>query len=308
MGPDSDQRPVSASADAGETTASVSYHLPAEALSGAVTTYYLVRVSGPGTVRDQIFPEWPNFRLILSGAWTAQVADADPAPVPADGVTGTLERAVWVEASAGLMVGVVLTPQGWPRLTAAPADGFANRMRPMADAIGPASDELHARLKAVGGRGEESEAAIFEVLDEVLGAMLTEAPEAALVAAAHAALQDPLVQTVTDWAEAFGHSPRQLERFSQRYFGLPPKRLLRRQRLLRTLAAMREGGGTWSQALDGQFADQAHFIHEFNYYMGTTPKAYLARPQPIMAEAWKRRKALLGSPVQALQPPAQPAS
>jgi len=296
-----DQPPADPPAGSGATTASVSYHLPAQALSGAVTTYYLVKVTGPGTVRDQIFPEWPNYRLILSGDWEAKFPDVDVEPVPVDGVTGTLERAVWVTGSAGLMVGVGLMPQGWARFTAQSVDGFTNRMRPLADALGPASDEMHRRLVAAAAEGED---AIFAVLDEMLLSLLTDAPEAALVADAHAALQDPQVQTVSDWADALGLSSRQLERFSPRYFGLPPKRLLRRQRLLRTLATMREAdGGTWSQALDGQFTDQAHFIHEFNYYMGTSPKAYLARPQPIMADAWKRRKALLGSPVQVLQPP-----
>ena len=45
--------------------ASVTYHLPAEPLRAAITTYYLVKVTGPGVVRDQFVPEWPNFRLIL---------------------------------------------------------------------------------------------------------------------------------------------------------------------------------------------------------------------------------------------------
>jgi methylphosphotriester-DNA--protein-cysteine methyltransferase len=108
---------------------------------------------------------------------------------------------------------------------------------------------------------------------------------------------------VADWAKALELSSRQLERVSRRYFGLPPKRLLRRQRLLRTLASMREAPeGTWTQFLDDHYADQAHFIHEFNYYMGMSPKAYLTLRQPFMAEAWKRRKALLGAPVQVLQP------
>lgn len=48
----------------------MTYALPAESLRAAITTYYLVKVTGPGTVRDQIFPEWPNFRLLLSGEWT----------------------------------------------------------------------------------------------------------------------------------------------------------------------------------------------------------------------------------------------
>jgi AraC-like DNA-binding protein len=304
--PEAADPPVDAGAAAATsaTTASISYHKPGPTVSGAITSYYLLEVTGPGIVRDQLFPEWTNFRLILNGDWEAEFPERAREPVPAASITGTLERAPWAQGSAGLMVGVGLMPQGWPMLTDASADGFTDCLRPLSDAIGPIADVLHERLKAVD-RAVEGEGAYLRILDEVFASRLTEAPEAALVAAAHAALQDPQVQTVKDWATAIDLSSRQLERFSQRYFGLSPKRLLRRQRLLRTLAALREsGGGTMSQLIDAHFSDQAHFIHEFNYYMGTTPKVYLARPQPIMGEAWKRRKALLGAPVQLLQPPA----
>lgn len=294
---------MSSTREISAATAAVTYALPAPPLRAAITTYYLVKVCGPGTVRDQIFPEWPNFRLLLSGAWKIQLPDSEVEPLLAAGVTGALERASWVEGSAGLIVGVGLMPQGWPRLSSHPADEFTNLMRPLADAIGPVADTLFAKLKAAEYDGD---AALYAVLDEVLLSILADAPEAELVAAAHAALQDPAMQTVADWAEVVGLSSRQLERFSLRYFGLSPKRLLRRQRVLRTLAAMRETQGTWSQSIDDQFTDQAHFIHEFNYYMGVSPGAYLARHQPIMAGAWKNRKALLGSPVQVLQPPSKP--
>lgn len=290
-------------ADTSATTASISYHLPGRPVSGAITSYYLLEVTGPGIVRDQLFPEWTNFRLILSGEWEADFPERAREPVPAASITGTLERAVWAQGSAGLMVGVGLMPQGWPMLTSASADGFTDRLRPLNEALGPAADMLHERLKAVD-RPAEGDDAYLRILDEVFASLLTQAPEAALVAAAHSALQDPQVQTVKAWATAIDLSSRQLERFCSRYFGLSPKRLLRRQRLLRTLAALRDSeGGTMSQLLDAHFSDQAHFIHEFNYYMGATPKVYLARPQPIMGQAWKRRKALLGAPVQLLQPP-----
>jgi AraC-like DNA-binding protein len=284
-------------------TASVTYHLPAPALRGAVTTYYLVKVTGPGTVWDQIFPEWPNFRLILAGEWEANFPGEPRQPVPTIGMSGALEKALWAGGSAGVMVGVGLMPAGWPQLTDCPADQFTNRLRPLSEVIGPVADELYRRL-----REARDDAAIYAVLDDVLLSILTERPAAATVAAAHAALQDPQMQTVADWAEVVGLSARQLERFSNRYFGMSPKRLLRRQRLLRTLAAMREApAGTWTQFLDAQFTDQAHFIHEFKFYMGLSPGAYLTRDQPFMAEAWKRRKALLGSPVQVLQPPGKTA-
>lgn len=284
-------------------SASVTYRLPAEPLREAITTYYIVRITGPGLINDQIFPEWPNFRLILSGAWEAGFPDEEIAAVPRAGVTGALERAVWVTGSAGVLVGVGMMPEGWPRLTTRSADTFANHMRPLSDALGPPADDLYARLCAA----PDEDDALFAVLDEVFAELLGDAPEAPLVAAVHTALQDPQVSTVSAWAGAVGLSARQLERFSLRYFGLTPKRLLRRQRMLRTLAAMRAApDGTWTQSLDGAFTDQAHFIREFKYYMGTSPRNYLARTQPIMGEAWKRRKALLGAPVQVLQPPSGP--
>lgn len=299
-----DHDPAADLAGAEATTASVTYHLPAQALRGAVTTYYLVKVTGPGTVWDQIFPEWPNFRLILQGDWQAHFPGEPRQPVPKIGMSGALEKALWAGGSAGVMVGVGLMPSGWPQLTTCSADLVANRLAPLSEVLGPLADELYRRL-----RSAEDDAAMFAVLDEVLLSILTDRPAARMVAVAHAALQDPRMQTVAGWAEVVGLSSRQLERFSNRYFGMSPKRLLRRQRLLRTLAAMRDSpGGAWTGLLDAQFTDQAHFIHEFNYYMGLTPSAYLAREQPFMAEAWKRRKALLGSPVQLLQPPAKSAT
>lgn len=293
---------IPADAAAEQALASVTYHLPAASLRKAITTYYVVRVTGPGVVTDQIFPEWANFRFVLSGGWTARFPGADWAPVPAVGVTGALERAVWVTGSEGLLVGVGLMPQGWPMFTRAPAHRFADQMRPLADVLGPAADAIGADL-----RHAPDVPAMLAVLDRALPPLLRDGPDADAVAAAHAALQDGAVQTVAGWADRVGLSPRQLERFCRRYFGLTPKRLLRRQRVLRTLATMRESpDGGWSKSIDDQFADQAHFIREFRYYMGESPRAYLAREQPFMGEAWKRRKALLGAPVQVLQPPTGP--
>lgn len=284
--------------------ASVTYQPPPEELRAAIASYYLVEVTGDGAVTDQIFPEWANFRLVLSGAWSAKFPDEDVEPVPQVGVTGALERAVWVTGAPGLLVGVGLLPQGWPRFSEAPAADFANRMRPLADAIGPAAEALFEDLQAAPDK-----TAIFATLDRNLSALMRPASDGGMIARAHAALQDPQVRKVTDWAAVLGLSPRQLERICLRYLGLPPKRLLRRQRVLRTLAAMSEAPEeSWSHSLDDQFTDQAHFIREFKHYMGQSPRAYLARERPFMAEAWRRRKAVLGAPVQVLQPPATPGS
>src|ERR1700753_3651404 len=129
---------------AGDTTASVTYSLPAEELRGAITTYYQVKVTGPGTVWDQIFPEWPNFRLILSGDWEAHFPGEPRQTVPKVGMSGALEKALWAGGSAGVMVGVGLMPAGWPQFTTSPADQTTNRLAQLSEVIGPVADELFA--------------------------------------------------------------------------------------------------------------------------------------------------------------------
>ena len=280
--------------------ASVTYRWPAAPLRKAIASYYFVKVTGPGVVEDQLFPEWANFRWSLTGDWQVRFPGAVMEPAPVVGVSGALERAILVRGSPGFLVGVGLMPQGWPQLTRISAEGFANCMRPLEEAIGPVAGVLHERLKACAGGGED---ALCTVLDEAFSTILHEVPDVDLISAAHAVLQDTAVRTVSEWAAALGFSPRRLERFSLQVFGVSPKGLLRRQRVLRTLAAMMEKpDGTWTQFLDDQYVDQAHFIREFRHYMGVTPRAFLARPSAFMAEAWRRRKAALGYPVQVLQP------
>ena len=59
--------------------------------------------------------------------------------------------------------------------------------------------------------------------------------EEKVVACQHA-LRDPEIADVEALSEAVGTGRRTLERLCGRYFGFPPKLLLRRQRFLRSLA------------------------------------------------------------------------
>ena len=130
-------------------------------------------------------------------------------------------------------------------------------------------------------------------------------PQEALIAACHLALCDTEVANVAQLGERLGLSARSLERLCGRYFGFPPKLLLRRQRFMRSLAAWMLGGmGRWSRAIDELYTDQAHFNRDFHAFMGMGPSDYAALPHPILSAFMEQRARTLGSPAQTLDRPA----
>lgn len=282
-------------------TATVRFHLPAPPLRGAISTYYVLRILGPEVVEDIIHPEWANPRLVLTGEWQVRFAGKEAfETLPDAALTGMLERGAVVRGSPGVLIGMGVLPEGWVRLTGRPAAAFADRLRPLSDVFGPGVEALLAEL-----RGAESDAAALAMLDAFFIDLIADRPPAPpIVALAHTSLVTTQPRSVEAWAAELEVSTRGLERLCQRVFGMSPKRLLRRQRFLRTLAAMRDTApGAWSRLIDSHYVDQSHFIHEFHHYLGMTPRAYFAREQPFMREAGDQRMALLGAPVQGLHAP-----
>jgi len=281
--------------------ATVRFFLPAPALRHAISSYHVLDIAGPDDVEDMFPPEWANVRLILSGCWRVKILGQPIQPVAEATISGTQERGLFAYGTPGIGMGVGILPEGWVQLTGQPADSFANRLRPLSDAFGPNADGLVQTLRAVVDDDE-----MVETLDRYLLDRLASRPVAPpIVRSAHAALLDAGNRSVEDWAASLKLSTRQLERLCLRYFGLRPKRLLRRQRFLRTLAAIREvQPGSWSPLIDPHYVDQPHFIREFHHFLGMSPRAFFSRPQPFMRQAGDRRKALLGSPVQGLHAPA----
>ena len=83
-----------------------------------------------------------------------------------------------------------------------------------------------------------------------------------------------------------------MERLTRDYIALPPKRLLRRQRFLRSSASPREEPmGGWGRVIDEAYADQPQFVRELKYFMGLSPRAYFARQTPLTTAAAVARKA-----------------
>jgi AraC-like DNA-binding protein len=255
---------------------SITFHPPAPGLERAVLYYWVIRGCSPS--ENFIEPNWPAVGWLLSGEWSMSFGGRPPVPFPPAWVCGCIDEEARGEGTAGTVMGFVLLPWGWAHLIDAPASAFSNALRPMADAFGP---EFAAEAEAVGQdlREAELEDALARMDRFLLDLAARRAPPQPVVQKAFALLVGGEVHSVSAWAAGLGLSTRQLERLCLRHFGFTPKRLLKRERMLRTVYAMRGGEAKcWSALLDPSYADQPQFVHEFRKLMGIPPGAWRERP------------------------------
>jgi AraC-like DNA-binding protein len=278
-----------------QTTPVVQFALPAPVLRPLITTYY--NVATPVSLTDQLHPEWGNIRFSLASHWNATRPGCDDVNPPRHCLFGPSDRTATVSTPGpATMVGVGLTALGWSQLVGEPAHLHANRMTAARGALGAQLDALHPALCAAPWTDAPA------LLDAAFAALAAAAPPAdPLIARVQQALVDGTLDQVGDFAASLGLSERTLERLCKRAFGFAPKRLLRRQRFLRTLAEIGDRlDQPLSTLLDGSYYDQSHFIREFKAYMGTTPLAYYQAPRQMMRRAGAERLRTAGAAVQGL--------
>ena len=258
---------------------SVRVFLPALALQGYVTFYYIVDTAGPLT--DFLYPEWGNVRFALAGTWRVDMPGHYPSDPQVEVLYGPTDRCGSVSATAGRMAGFGLTPLGWQRFIGSPANAMANRVRPLDDAFGVAARALREKLAS-----DADDAQVIARLDRLLTALAATRghDDPLIVAADHVLRSRPA--TVPGFASGVGVAPRTLHGLCLRAFGFPPKRLLRRQRFLDTLGQVRSAvGQSLETALDLDYCDQPHFYRNFHDFMGMSPHVYFKASRALMARA-----------------------
>lgn len=285
----------------------VQFAAPHPDLRPYVTTYYAAEIIGlnGSPVEDLLHPEWGSVRYVCNGAVSGgnhldELASASPVTVvgPSSLATRMICLSMRV-ASFGLL------PLGWHRFVGLPASDFADRIVDARDIA--AKVDFVSLYAAIAGFSELSD--VTTVFDNaLLTAMMQTTPsqrkDDAVIEALHRALHDPDVSSVAEIADRLHLTGAQIERLSKRAFGFPPKLLIRRQRFLRTLGLLiRQPKAKWSDILDPQYHDQAHFNRDFQRFFGMSPTQYLALNQPIVSVAAAARMAALGNPLQGLHAP-----
>ncbi|WP_260581600.1 helix-turn-helix domain-containing protein [Sphingopyxis sp. PET50] len=275
-----------------------------EALRAYASIIYLTEVAAPPGVRidDYLHPEWANMRFVEGDAMHVAIGGNTPEPAPPFIATGPTSKAGYFSAGNMRAWGIGILPMGWAKFFALPAEDMADRFvdgakHPAFAALAPLVEKLR--------RTNDIEAAA-RAIDDHFAALLDGAPrDDPTILAAHSALVDADLASVADLAEKLGLSERSVERLCRRAFGFPPKLLLRRQRFLRSLARfMLDPSTAWIDTLDYQYYDQAQFTRDFQRFMGMSPRAYAARPKPILGAAAFARAAAADAAVQGLHRPA----
>ena len=97
---------------------------------------------------------------------------------------------------------------------------------------------------------------------------------------------------VAEFLEGYGVTQRTLERIVRRDFGMTPKQVLRRARVL-DMASQLLGVAAPEEAesLMLRFFDQSHLIREFSQYFGMTPHQLARRPNPLLRITLEGRQA-----------------
>lgn len=273
----------------------VEFALPAPALRPLITTYY--RAATPGPVADQLHPEWGNIRFSLQGRWTLRRAGVPQQHPPRHALYGPTDSSASIATDGpSIVIGIGLTGLGWTQLVREPANLHANRVCEAGGPLGAVLDELHDALLT------RPWAEVPGLFDERFDTLAASAPPAdPQISLVQSALIDGDLRTAHDFAASLGMTERTLSRLCQRVFGFAPKRLLRRQRFLRTLADIGDRlDQPLATLLDGGYFDQSQFNREFKAYMGMTPLAYFHSPRQMMRRAASERLRTAGAMVQAL--------
>ena len=275
---------------------SVRFYRLSEALQPYFTALYATTVDcASGTlVTDCLHPEWAALRFTEGPPPIACVGPGEMVPQWPFVANGPTSKPINFGVVRSRIWGLGLQPGGWAKFIGTPADTLRDRT------VDGASHEafalfapIHGIVQSAAGDGERIAAGINDYLMRHLGRPV---PHEAQIVACQAALRDPDIANVAELGERLGVGPRSLERLCARYFGFPPKLLLRRQRFLRSLAQfMLDPARTWSKAMDGQYYDQAQFVRDFRSFMDMTPSEYADTPHPILEKIMAQRMADQGA-------------
>ena len=280
------------------------YEIPRPALVRFVADYHVLdsEISPGHGPSEWMLPNSPAVRFILADHSMALTLGAsDPETLPRAALYGITSRAAnMLHGGGGVTVGFNLTAVGFARLFGANATVLRDRVVPLDHLLPPEWVEAVLDQLRASDRGP----AVKGILDRALPPLFAEPhPLEGDIQRIADMLLRPGVVNLADEAAVIGMSQRKLERLSSRFFGFPPKLLLRRARFLRSIVALKLAGPPFDMsAIDPGYHDQPHFIRDAHRFVGMAPTRFLRIATPYLDSVLRARAIVHGAAIAALAP------
>jgi AraC-like DNA-binding protein len=266
----------------------VDYIAPPAAISSYVTTLYHFRCEETD-IRDIQPASVGHFTLFPYGRGEMHFHAGYRDPNHEVAVMTPLSTAVPIVVEGPMhAIGAALTPLGWAALTGLHAGEHADRLRDAGEILGAEAVGLGRRLIAQYRDGTMTGRECALALGEFIGSNLkpVNVRHAELIRTVNSWLGASLNPDLADLFAKAAYSERQVQRLTERYFGLPPQALGRKYRALRAAALLSFPSLTeeYEAQLGEAFFDQSHMIREITRFVGRTPARLRKPDNPFLME------------------------
>lgn len=272
------------------------YEAPGDALAPFVSSFYRFDYEGDA-LNELERADRAQFRILLRGQGEYHFdAGHERNTFPVTVIGPTTAPVTSVAAEPLTIMGWGMTPAGWAALMGKEAANWTDEAFDGRRIFGDAALELRQQLAATDDI--KAQFALMQAAAVEIFAQSDSAPFE------FTALVDAWLLTNNDHdidalVAATGLSPRQLERTTARYYGMPPKKLARKYRALRAAHRLAAGDSLDDTDLGLAFYDQSHLIREVKRFTGLTP-SQLKAGQSELTKVTMRGRSELGKKVSPL--------
>jgi AraC-like DNA-binding protein len=272
------------------------YQAPDAQLAPFVSSFY--RFDYEGDPRSEVErADRAQFRIQLRGLTTYLFnAGHERTAFPITIIGPTTAPVVSTAHGPQTIVGWGMTPTGWAALMGKDAAKWTDEAFDARGVFGEALMELRQAL--IDTTDADAQFAIMQTAASEIFAKSDKAPFEFTTMIDQWLLSDN-EHNIDALIVQSGLSPRQLERTTSRYYGMPPKKLARKYRALRAAHKLAAGDSLDDTDLGLSFYDQSHLIREVKQFTGLTP-SQLKSGQSELTVATMRGRAELGGKVSPL--------
>ncbi|MEM7667029.1 MAG: helix-turn-helix domain-containing protein [Pseudomonadota bacterium] len=228
-------------------------------------------------------------RCAVGVDWTAGTADGPLAIRDETFLCGQHSKVMPLHYAGGIKVaGLMLRPGALQTLFGIDDEQMVDRIRPIEQA--GIADATVTGLFNLDLEPEEWLASLENWLAQHIEDNDLQPPDALSQALELQSFIDPN-RELRDFAEEQGVSPRTVERAARRDFGMTPKQVMRRARILDLAARLCGVADEEEDEIMLRFFDQAHQIREFQAFFGMTPVQFQDQRDELLTLSLEVRQA-----------------